>query len=127
MAISVEHAISRQLPPREAFAQLLGHAGAGLEGRSNSRSGYLLDHDPGQRGEFAPKKPTMDENEVDTARGTRADDSRLAALAFAAVRSAADHTVRTTLLDRSTARLEPTQPPRPRAMIKTVLEGTQPI
>lgn len=32
MVISVEHAISRQLPPREAFAQLLGHAGAGQPG-----------------------------------------------------------------------------------------------
>src|SRR5216684_6448586 len=49
----VEHGAIRQLPARQAFAQLLGHGGASLEERQERLLGYLINHGSRERSEFA--------------------------------------------------------------------------
>jgi hypothetical protein len=60
----VEHSAIRQLPARQAFAQLLGRAGTGLEERGERRLGYLVNHDPGERGEFAVQWLTGEQSDL---------------------------------------------------------------
>src|SRR3984957_10260287 len=64
VAVVVEYRATRELPAREVFAQLLGQVGASLEQRGERVLGYLVNHDPGERGEFAIHRLTGEQSDL---------------------------------------------------------------
>ena len=60
---AVKYGAIRQLPARQTLAQFSGNARTGLEERGKRILGYLINHCPRERGEFAIQRLTGEQSE----------------------------------------------------------------